>query len=206
MPTPIVQGIAQVDLSPVLQALREIKVLLAGQQNSALVTATFGLVGVVAGTVATWLGQWILAWANGKREREKLKLELTADIVSRQRQQWMDSIRDAASVALAELDMVRHMLITHEQRPAEPLQARLDELFMSAQTKTILIMLKLNPEKPMQRAVIEALKRVQDLVSLQALAPEADRDAEYSGAKAALMLTLQGLFQETWHRIKGLES
>lgn len=214
---PAMQAASSVDFAAVVRSLDDIKSLLAKQQGSGLITATVGLAGVVGGALVTMLGQHLNARFTSKQDRRKqlsqlrhdrakARFELTADIVSRQRQQWMDSIRDAASQLIADLDLARHLILAPGGMTEEQIAARYAELFMSAQTRTLLVLLKLNPGKPTQREVSDALMALHDFVSAQALGVAiANQNAAYAAARLRLVTALQALFGETWQRIKALE-
>jgi len=170
-------------------------------QSSGLVTALVGMTGVVVGSLVSGTFQLLGGRASAKNERAKLDSQLKAEIISKQRQQWMDSVREAAKDMLTEYDLIYSFL-----QSGKATQERINELFFSSMTKANLIELMLNPEKANQQTVVTALLSLQTVLQCHAQKPTSDNDKSYNDARNTFKSSLQTLFRETWLKIKALEA
>lgn len=92
------------DSAQIIQLLSEIKTSLLESDNVTLLVAFVGMVGVVVGTLFTGLFQMISSRIAAKNEQEKLLTQIKTEVITKQRQEWMDSVRNAAKDLLAEYD------------------------------------------------------------------------------------------------------
>ena len=150
----------------ILKNIIEIKEILSSK-SSEWMPAIFTLLGVfVAG-----LWQFLNTKINLKAQNQSKELEIKTEIISKQRQQWMDQIRITSSELLSEYDVIvgdmDKNLKTQEEHSA---------LYKSASRKGNLIALMLNPNKKSQKHATLALLQIQSIVDIY----------EQQGVEAAL--------------------
>jgi hypothetical protein len=140
----------------ILNSLIEIKNTLKSSSPT-WVPAAFALLGVfIAGF---W--QHLNSRVNLKAQNELKELEIRSQVVSKQRQQWMDQIRVISSEFLAEYDVI----VSDFGRDRFP-QASHDALYRSANEKGNLIFLMLNSQKDSQKQAMQAIASIQVIVEL----------------------------------------
>jgi len=119
----------------ILVALNEISSTVNGEQISAITIALIAALAAIGGSFVTALFQYLHSKRSTESEFDKLKIQLKAEIVSKQRQEWMDSIRESATNLLAEYDHV-FGLITDKTKDN---QLKLNELHLSTSRNAIFI-------------------------------------------------------------------
>src|SRR6266852_5564755 len=92
----------------VVDALVAIKQMLDAASNEKYLVAVVGLAGVLIGALSNGLFQIISARLSSAKEHQKLQTQLRADIITKQRQEWMDSVRDVAKDLFAAYDILYH--------------------------------------------------------------------------------------------------
>ena len=95
----------------IISLLSDIKAQLSeGDGVSKMTIAIIAAGGALAGTLITSVFQFLNGKEAAKNERSKLDTQLKAELVSKQRQEWMDSVREKAADLLAEYDHVFGLL------------------------------------------------------------------------------------------------
>ena len=179
----------------ILKNLVEIKEILS-TKSSEWMPAVFALLGVfIAG-----LWQFLNTKINLKALNLSKELEIKSEIISKQRQQWMDQIRKVSAEFLAEYDVIvcdmGKDLITQEEH---------DVLYKSANAKGNLITLMLNPNKESQKSAMQALTKIQSIVNVYEQKGIDVALKEYDEVRDKFAKELLTIFGETWKQIKRLE-
>lgn len=186
----------------IISLLSDIKTQLSGGAGVSKMTIAFiAAGGALAGTLITSVFQLLNARVAANNERSKLNAQLKAELVSKQRQEWMDSVREKAADLLAEYDHVFGLLTdTMGQN-----QEQLNKLHLSTARNAVFIQLKLNPKKDAQKAVIDSIESLLVLFQYVMHKPDQNHDAEYDKCRKKYIQSLNDLFSHTWQRIKRLE-
>jgi hypothetical protein len=185
----------------IIQLLSEIKGSLANAGSSNLMIALVAAGGTVAGVLVGGIFQYLLQRGQSKAQGNQLKNQLKAEIISKQRQEWMESIRSAAKDLIAEFDLI-YNLVSGQMGPAKE---EIKSLFLTTSRNAALIELKLNPEKSTQKAVIDSLLELQMHLQRHTQRPTREDDAVYNELRTKFKGSLVALFRQTWFRIKKLE-
>lgn len=186
----------------VVQLLTEIKNAIEGTAGSkyliAIIAASSGILGASIPTIIQFFANRRLA----ENEKERLILQIKADVITRQRQTWIDSIRNTAKDLIAEFNKVYNLAdgsakaITKEE---------FDKLHFEVRQKMAYIELHLNPNKPEQKAIVDAMNSVNNALHRYAINRSEEHDAQYSQAMDKLASSLIVVFGLTWKKIKNLE-
>ncbi len=185
----------------IIQLLSEIKGSLADSGSSNLMIALVAAGGTVAGVLVGGVFQYLLQRAQSKSQAFQIKSQLKAEIISKQRQEWMESIRNAAKDIISEFDLVYNLSLS-QSKPAEE---EIKTLFLSTSKSAALIELKLNPEKPSQKSVINSLYELQIHLQRHSRNLVLENDEIYDELRKKFKCCLVELFRQTWCRIKELE-
>lgn len=189
------------ETTQILLALNDIRSSVSEEQISNITIALIAALAAIAGSLVTALFQHINLKHSNKSALDKLNFQLKAEIISKQRQEWMDSVRDSAANLLAEYDHVYGLIIDH----GTDNQPRITELHLSTSRKAILIRLKLNPNKPVQKDVIDAIDSMAMLFHYASFKKDENHDHQYDLLRKKYLNSLNILFEETWGSIKRLE-
>ena len=184
----------------VVDALVAIKQMLDAASNEKYLVAVVGLAGVLIGALSNGLFQIISARLSSAKEHQKLQTQLRADIITKQRQEWMDSVRDVAKDLFAAYDILYHK---HSGYPVPPDDSR--QAFYDTLAKSSLIEMKLNAGKPTQKAIIDSMKKLQAIIEKMTAQNHHEFDGPYRETKDEMKNNLVALFQETWAKIKNLQ-
>lgn len=195
----------------VLSLLQEIHKEVSSRDSGTLMTL-IGVGGTLLGTTITGLiGWWSRRDALASQrltfeqqlaaEQSRITLEIKSEIVTKQRQQWMDRIRECSSTVIAQYDMACNYLADQRERVD---QQTMDALLQNAQEKTNFIVLMLNPDKPEQKEVRDSIEALQLHLQRRSRGGKAD-DSEYARLRTAVFDSLTSLFRLTWEKIKNLE-
>jgi len=179
----------------ILKTLVEIKELLSVQPSN-WIPALFTLLGVFVG--GFW--QFCNSKINLKALSEAKELEIKSEVISKQRQQWMDQIRKTSSGFLAEYDVIVGDF-SHDRLP----QGKHDDLFKSSNEKANLIILMLNIGKPSQEKAIKAVVGIQGIVQTFKDSNSVTAHKIYNAHRNDFTQALLVIFGETWQKIKRLE-
>ena len=179
----------------ILKTLVEIKDIL-NTDSSGWMPALFTLLGVfIAGF---W--QYLNSKINLQALSETKELEIKSEVISKQRQQWMDQIREISSGFLAEYDVIVGDLGNDRFAQEEH-----DALYKSSNEKANLIVLMLNLNKPSQKKAAMAIASIQAIVkTFQENGGDAARK-KYDIHRNDFTQALLVVFGETWQKIKRLE-
>lgn len=186
----------------IISLLTDIKGQLSGGDGVSKMTVAFiAAGGALAGTLITSIFQLLNANVAAKNELSKLDAQLKAELVSKQRQEWMDSLREKAADLLAEYDHVFGLLTDAGGQNQE----QLNKLHLSTARNAVFIQLKLNPEKDAQKAVIDSIESLLMLFQYVMYKPDENHEADYDRCRKVYIQSLNDLFSHTWQRIKRLE-
>ena len=125
----------------ILKEIIEIKDILS-TGTSEWMPALFTLLGVFVAGLLQYLNNKL----NLKVLSETKELEIRSDVISKQRQQWMDQIRSASTEFLIGYDMIVSDIGINKRSQEEHFS-----FYKSANEKATLISLMLNQEKPEQK-------------------------------------------------------
>ena len=184
----------------IINLLSDIKNQLGDGGISNIKVALIASGGVLAGSLLTGLFQYFNSKLSSTKEYYRIQTQLKAEIISRQRQEWMDSIREAAKDLLAEYDLVYNLISDKSGN-----QAEIIKLFLSTSKNAIFIDLKLNIAKPKQKSVADSMLKLQMHLQKHDKMQSADDDDIYQKLREDFIYSLTSLFSETWQRIKTLE-
>ncbi|WP_449286468.1 hypothetical protein [Marinobacter sp. PE14] len=186
----------------IISLLSDIKAQLSeGDGVSKMTIAIIAAGGALAGTLITSIFQFLNGKEAAKNERSKLDAQLKAELVSKQRQEWMDSVREKAADLLAEYDHVFGLLTDSDGQNQE----QLNKLHLSTARNAVFIQLKLNPKKDAQKAVIDSIESLLMLFQYVMHKPDDNHAADYDRCRKQYIKSLNDLFSHTWQRIKRLE-
>ena len=184
----------------VIDTLNAIKQMLGATSNDKYMVAVVGLAGVLVGALSNGLFQIISARLASEKEHQKLHIQLRADVITKQRQEWMDSVRDVAKDLFAAYDILYHK---HSGYPVPPNDSR--QALYDTFAKSSLIELKLNAEKPTQKTIIDSMKKLQVIIEKMTAQNRHEYEKEYLETKDEMKNNMVALFQETWTKIKNLQ-
>ncbi|WP_417552234.1 hypothetical protein [Marinomonas fungiae] len=186
----------------VISLLSDIKAQLGeGDGVSKMTIAFIAAGGALAGTLITSIFQLLNGKVAAENERLKLDAQLKAELISKQRQEWMDSVREKAADLLAEYDHVFGLLTDSDGQNQE----QLNKLHLSTARNAVFIQLKLNPKKDAQKAVIDSIESLLMLLQYVMHKPNENHEADYDRCRKQYIQSLNDLFSHTWQRIKRLE-
>lgn len=185
----------------ILALLAEIKTKMGEDNLSDLAVALIAAGGVLAGSLVTSIFQLITVKRSEKSDLVKLNTQLKAELISKQRQEWMDSVREKAADLLAEYDRV-YAILTGKSYNNQDL---LDKLYLSSSRNAVFIQLKLNPKKEKQKAVIDAIENLLMLFQCAMSKPDENHDKAYAEGREKYISSLNELFSETWQKVKNME-
>ena len=185
----------------VISLLNEIKGSLSSDNISALAVALIAAGAALSGTLITSLFQYLNSKKSAQHDLNKLNVQIKAELISKQRQEWMDTIREKAADLLAEYDHVYGLMTDKEYNNQE----RLHELHLSTARNAIYIQLKLNPKKDPQKEVIDSIESMLMFFQYVMHKPDENHDIDYDRCRKKYISSLNKLFSNTWQRIKRLE-
>lgn len=171
----------------------------------ALISAAAGVLGALAGGLASYL----VARAKAKSDLELETKRLQANLVATERLRWLQDIRQRLSTLYQQLDFQYNIL----KRPIAPgqgatTQQQLDEMSSEIMAQCNMITLMLNPAKPDQAALRDALQDALGfMLSIFQQAATGSRnfnDAEYASYKQAAFDSMTRLAVDTWRQVKSL--
>jgi hypothetical protein len=179
-----------------LTLLKEIKASISDGPYTKYIIAAFGMIGIILGQGI----QLLIAKVNASHDRDKQKIALRAEIITKQRQEWMDSIRDAATEFLVACDTIYNSktsptLLSDDQKIESALKAL---------SKVHYIELKLNKDKPLQGNSIHSMRALHNVLNSDFKTINLFSVA-YQKASSKFKDDLVAMFHETWGRIKNLE-
>lgn len=178
--------------------LREIKNAVSENPNSKYYIAIIGMAGIVIGQLI----QLLIAKLNASNEQNKQKIALKAEIITKQRQEWMDSIRQAATEFLVACDTIYNS----KMAPALFSDDKKVECALAALSKAHFIELKLNKNKKTQNNVIKSMHSLHSILSTNSIVSDIPEfKSSYMKATVQFKDDLVALFNETWQRIKTLD-
>ena len=194
-------------------SLREIAKRLGISRNApansstlvALISAAAGVLGALAGGLASFLVARHQATSDSELETKRLQ----ANLVATERLRWLQDIRERLSNLYKQLDLQYNYL----KRPvateaSATTQQQLDALSGEIMGQCNMITLMLNPAKPDQAALRDALQRA--LAFMMPLFQQAQTDnsnfneIEYMRYKQAAFDAMTRLGVDTWRQVKSL--
>lgn len=167
----------------------------------ALISAAAGVLGALAGGLASYL----VARQKAKSDLELETKRLQANLVATERLRWLQDIRERLSDLYKQLDL-QYNLLKHPVAPASSatIQQQLDVMSSDIMEQCNMITLMLNPAKPDQAKLRDALQQV--LTFMQAAFQQAavSNHTEYARLKQAAFDAMTRLGVETWRQVKSL--
>lgn len=171
----------------------------------ALISAAAGVLGALAGGLASFL----VARQKAKSDSELETKRLQTNLVATERLRWLQDIRERLSNLYKQLDLQYNLL----KRPVAPdasatTQQQLDAMSAEIMGQCNMITLMLNPAKPDQAALRDALQ--QALAFMMALFQQAQagnntfNEIEYISYKQAAFDAMTRLGVDTWRQVKSL--
>lgn len=171
----------------------------------ALISAAAGVFGALAGGLASYL----VAKQKAKSDLELETKRLQANLVATERLRWLQDIRERFSNLYKQLDMQYNFA----KRPVAPgnianIQKQLDEMSSEIMEQCNMITLMLNPDKPDQAKLYDALQLVLGFIQrvfqqMPATITNLD-DVEYARYKQTAFDAMTCLGVETWRQVKSL--
>lgn len=165
---------------------------------TALIAGAAGVFGALAGALASYL-------TVREKARSDLELEtkrLYANMIAAERLRWLQDIRFRLCAFYKTLDLQYNML----KRPATTQQAltqqQLDDMSSEAMAECNMITLMLNPAKPDQATVRDAIQGA--LRVMQDAYVKRFDDAQYAARKHQAFDAMTRLGVETWRQVKTL--
>lgn len=167
----------------------------------ALISGAAGVLGAFAGAFASFL----VARTKAKSDLELETKRLAANIVAAERLRWLQDIRQRLSTLFQQQDLQYNVL----KRPTgATTQQKIDEMSSEIMGQSNMITLMLNPNKPDQAALRNALQdSLKFMLSVFQQASSGSKtfnDAQYAAYKQAAFDTMTRLGVETWKQVKSL--
>ena len=171
----------------------------------ALISAAAGVLGALAGGLASYL-------VSREKAKSDLELEtkrLQANLVATERLRWLQDIRQRLSTLYQQLDFQYSLL----KRPVVPgtsatTQQQLDEMSSEIMEQCNMITLMLNPEKADQAALRDALQSalafMLPVFQQAASGAKSFNDVEYAAHKQTAFDSMTRLGVDTWRQVKSL--
>lgn len=185
--------------SEILNTLLEIKELVDNNAAS-WIPALFTLVGTVSGAVVIGYWQHKSTKINLHALDASKQLEIKSELVSKQRQQWMDRHREACASFLSEYDAIVSDIGEDHRSQKEHLS-----LYLSANEKANYMILMLNQEKPTQEKAVQAIANIQNIITIYNEKGADIARQKYDVYRSDLIHTMNEVFNETWGKIKSFE-
>ena len=120
--------------------------------SPAWMPALFALVGAIGGASVVGYWQYKSSKLNANELKRSKELEIKSNVISKQRQQWMNEIRNTCKVFLSEYDLIIIHIGSHDLSDEEH---RI--LYKSASENATFLKLMLNPEKEHQKKASDAI-------------------------------------------------
>jgi hypothetical protein len=172
----------------------------------ALISAGAGVLGAFAGAITSFL----VARVKAKSDLELETKRLQANLIAAERLRWLQDIRQRLSTLYQQLDLQYNIL----KRPTPPgqtatTQQQLDDMSSEVMAECNMISLMLNPGKPDQAALKNALQNAlqfMQIVFQQASGGgKAFNDPQYQAYRQAAFDAMTRLGVETWKQVKALK-
>lgn len=171
----------------------------------ALISAAAGVFGALAGGLASYL----IAREKAKSDLELETKRLRANLVATERLRWLQDIRERLSKLYKQLDL-QYNLLKRPMVPSESAnkQQQLDAMSSEIMEQCHMITLMLNPAKPDQAELHDALQDALEFIltafQLAAAGTKTFNDNEYARHKQAAFNAMTRLGVETWRQVKSL--
>ncbi|MCW0345808.1 hypothetical protein NB703_003901 [Pantoea ananatis] len=167
----------------------------------ALISAAAGVLGALAGGLASYL----VARQKAKSDLELETKRLQANLVATERLRWLQDIRERLSDLYKQLDLQYDLL----KRPVAPAsratkQQQLDVMSSDIMGQCNMITLMLNPDKSDQAELRDALQQVLTFMQAAFQQAAASNHTEYARLKKAAFDAMTRLGVETWRQVKSL--
>jgi hypothetical protein len=183
----------------ILSTLNEIKTLLENSSPT-WIPALLTMTGTLLGGIVAGFWQYKNSQLNMKQLSDTKRFEVHSEVVSKQRQQWMDQLRRTAAEFLAEYDVIVSDFTKNEKSKKEHAK-----LYQSTNEKGNLMFLMLNPDKPDQKTAMQALANMQTIVGIQEKEGGLAAQEKYDEYRDALGQALLKVFNKTWKKIKNFD-
>jgi len=177
----------------ILPILLEIKKILANS-TPVWVTTLIATSGTLLGVAFTSIAQYMNNKASNKAVKEAKELEVKSHVVSKQRQEWMDTLRENSASFLAAMDSYLEGEGSQSLDKEEELQ-----IYQKFCQKGTLLVLMLNPNKDEQKNAIDTIQGILGVMG------ENYPETKYDELRDQLLSQLQKIFEETWRQIKSME-
>ncbi|MEQ1596548.1 MAG: hypothetical protein ABL985_15765 [Casimicrobium sp.] len=171
----------------------------------ALITGAAGVLGALAGALASYL----VARAKAKSDMELETKRLAANVVAAERLRWLQDIRQRLSTLFQQLDFQYNVLkrpVTAGSAPAT--QQQLDRMSNEVMEQCNMITLMLNPAKPDQAALRDSLQGslrfVQEVFQQSSTGARTFDDIKYATYKQAAFDAMTRIGVQTWKQVKSL--
>jgi flavodoxin len=190
------------DSPQIIQLLTEIKSILQMSGGSKYMIAIIAASSGILGASIPAIFQYFNTKNTQQSERDKIKIQIRTEIVTKQRQEWVDSIRMSAKDLLAEFNLIfNHMKGLTEKKNLE----EQSKIFFGMQQKMFLIELYLNPDNPKHESATKALHQLYEaLVEFNKDHSDANEET-YNQSLDDFKVKLVAVFREAWGKIKDLQ-
>ncbi len=190
-----------IDSPEAIKLLTEINAALHEQGFVKYFTPIIGMLGVVVGATLTGLFQYFNNRQILRSERDKINLQIKSEIITKQRQEWMDSIRESAVEFLSNCDLV----MDHIANSGRPNEVDYYNAYFAATKNYHLLALKLNTRKPDQKHVIDLMVEVHSCMRIPNENEIKIFKHDYNEKQENFRIALTDLFNQTWDKIKEIK-
>jgi hypothetical protein len=190
------------DSPEVVRLLTEIKRALEGGAGSKYWIAAIAAGSGILGAAIPAIFQFLNNRNTSRLEKDKFLTGIKAELIVKQRQEWINSIRNTANELIAEFNLVYNYADGTIKKPD---QADFTKLYFEIRKKSYLLELYLNPNKPKQKRVVEALENINIALHIYCKDCSKENDTKYNDAHKELMNALIEVIGEAWQKIKKIE-
>ncbi len=166
--------------------------------SPAWIAALIGVVGAISGAFVMGYWQYKSTKNNNLTERDNKRLEIKAEIITKQRQEWMNELRNTCKTLLSAIDL---LVENYDETLSDN---EYNALYRSYSENGTLMILMLNSKKKKQRRAIDLIHKIQNVFSDKNRSKE-DVDNLYGPLRDSLLIEFEKIFQKTWKKISCLE-
>jgi 3-dehydroquinate dehydratase len=183
-----------------IKLLTEIKDGLKNSGTSVIVVATIAAAAAIIGSLVSSLIQYMNTKLNATNEKERQLTDIQVELIAKQRQEWMDSIRNIAAELIADV-----FLLYNEAHLGKLQNNERQALLTRVVKNTSYIDLKLNLKKDKQKRVSETLNAIKTEVNAYLASGDLSRSSKIISLVSEFKDALRDVFEETWQRIKKID-
>ncbi|MFA5180832.1 MAG: hypothetical protein WC405_05890 [Syntrophales bacterium] len=183
-----------------IKLLTEIKDGLKNSGTSVIVVATIAAAAAIIGSLVSSLMQYMNTKLNATNEKERQLTDIQVELIAKQRQEWMDSIRNIAAELIADV-----FLLYNEAHLGKLQNNERQALLTRVVKNTSYIDLKLNLKKDKQKRVSETLNAIKTEANAYLDSGGLSRSSKIISLVSEFKDALRDVFEETWQRIKKID-